>query len=128
MDTSKYVFFELRLVGFAKQQHFVSISINQFYSTVICVLITHTWYLWVCKEESQIDDARDILEEETAHDLIAKYISSFRTLSIAKDAKDPNQHPQNAAVVATSIDVIRDSPFKCVSSPNPFWTNRMSHF
>ena len=43
-------------------------------NTVICVLITHTWYLWVCKEESQIDDARDILEEETAHDLIAKYI------------------------------------------------------
>ena len=42
-----------------------------------------TEYKWVCKEESQIDVVRDVLEEETAHDLIAKYISSFRTLSIA---------------------------------------------
>ena len=38
---------------------------------------------WVCKEESQEDDDRDILEEETALEVIAKYISSFRTLSIA---------------------------------------------
>ena len=48
-----------------------------------CVLITHTGYKWVCKEESQEDDDRDILEEETALEVIAKYISSFRTLSIA---------------------------------------------
>ena len=38
---------------------------------------------WVCKEESQEDDDRDILEEETALEVFAKYISSFRTLSIA---------------------------------------------
>ena len=48
-----------------------------------CVLITHIGYKWVCKEESQEDDDRDILEEETALDVNAKYISSFRTLSIA---------------------------------------------
>ena len=48
-----------------------------------CVLITHIGYKWVCKEESQEDDDRDILEEETALEVIAKYISSFRTLSIA---------------------------------------------
>ena len=32
---------------------------------------------WVCKEESQEDDDRDILEEETALDVIANFISSF---------------------------------------------------
>ena len=69
-------------MNFKKQISKVNFK-SDFEFTVICVLITHTWYLWVCKEESQIDDARDILEEETAHDLIAKYISSFRTLSIA---------------------------------------------
>ena len=53
------------------------------YITVTCVLITHIGYKWVCKEESQEDDDRDILEEETALEVIAKYISSFRTLSIA---------------------------------------------
>ena len=37
-----------------------------------------SYTLW---EGFQDDDIRDILEEETA--LIAKYISSFRTLSIA---------------------------------------------
>ena len=52
-------------------------------NTVTCDLITHIGYKWVCKEESQEDDDRDILEEETALEVIAKYISSFRTLSIA---------------------------------------------
>ena len=49
-------------------------------------------------------------------------------MKLPKGVQDSNQHPQNAAVIAIWIDVIRDSPFKCVSSPNPFWTNRMSHF
>ena len=31
-----------------------------------CVLITHVGYKCVCKEESQEDDNRDILKEETA--------------------------------------------------------------
>ena len=50
---------------------------------MICVLITHTRYQWLCKEESQINDARDILEEKTAHELVAQYISFFGSLSIA---------------------------------------------
>ena len=54
-------------------------------NTVTCVLITHIGYKRVCifKEESQKDDDSDLLEEETALNVIAKYISSFRTLSIA---------------------------------------------
>ena len=52
-------------------------------NSVTFVLITHIGDKWVCKEESQEDDDRDILEEETGLDFIAKYISSFRTLSIA---------------------------------------------